>query len=82
MLRYASWRALVAEVGLRWRADGRLPSWVAGQLDDAMLVAFVFRRVFRAAAPGLLREHWPGPDSSLEVLVRLAYGRSGRPGPT
>ena len=32
---------------------------VAGQLDDAVLVAFVLRRVVRAN-PGLVRELWPG----------------------
>ncbi len=50
---------------------------VAGQLDDAILVAFVLRRVLRAAGPGLLREHWPGPKASLEVLLRLTCGHSG-----
>src|SRR6059036_930918 len=32
---------------------------VAGQLDDAILVAFVLRRVARANA-AVVREHWPG----------------------
>ena len=49
---------------------------VVGQLDDAILVAFVLRRVLRAAESELLREHWPGPASSLAVLERMAYGRS------
>jgi uncharacterized membrane protein YkvA (DUF1232 family) len=44
---------------------------VAGQLDDAVLVAFVLRRVVRAN-PGLIREHWPGPPSSLRLVLRLA----------
>ncbi|MGI8845660.1 MAG: YkvA family protein [Thermoleophilaceae bacterium] len=52
---------------------------VAGQLDDAIIVAFVLRHVFRAAGPGLLHEHWPGPASSLNALMRLAYGRSSTP---
>lgn len=50
---------------------------VAGQLDDAILVAFVLRRVLSAAGPGLLREHRPGPKASLEVLLRLTCGHSG-----
>lgn len=50
---------------------------VAGQLDDAIVVAFVLRIVLRAGGPDLLREHWPGPDSSLNVLIRLAYGSAG-----
>lgn len=47
---------------------------VAGQLDDAIIVALVIRSVLRSAGPTLLREHWPGPASSLDVLERLAYG--------
>lgn len=49
---------------------------VAGQLDDAILVAVVLRSVLRAGGPNLLREHWPGPASSLNAMLRLAYGRS------
>ncbi len=33
---------------------------VAGQLDDAILVAFVIRRVLRAAGPGIIREALAG----------------------
>ncbi len=47
---------------------------VAGQLDDAIIVAFVLRTVLRAGGPELLREHWPGPTKSLTALMRLAYG--------
>ena len=47
---------------------------VAGQLDDAILVALVLRLVLRSGGPELLREHWPGPDESLAVVSRLAYG--------
>ena len=47
---------------------------VAGQLDDAVLVAFVLRRIVRAN-PDLIREHWPGPPSSLGLVLRLASGR-------
>lgn len=52
---------------------------VAGQLDDAIIVAFVLRHLVRAAGPDLLREHWPGPPGSLNVLTRLAYGRADAP---
>jgi uncharacterized membrane protein YkvA (DUF1232 family) len=45
---------------------------VAGQLDDAIIVAFVLRTVLRDAGPGLVREHWPGPSSSLDLMLRLA----------
>jgi len=47
---------------------------VAGQLDDAILVALVLRIVLRAGGPQLLREHWPGPDASLAVVRKIAYG--------
>jgi uncharacterized membrane protein YkvA (DUF1232 family) len=42
---------------------------VAGQLDDAILVAFVLRRVLRGAGPQLVRELWPGPERSLRLLT-------------
>jgi uncharacterized membrane protein YkvA (DUF1232 family) len=47
---------------------------VAGQLDDAIIVALVVRSVLRSAGPELLREHWPGPVESLNVIERMAYG--------
>jgi uncharacterized membrane protein YkvA (DUF1232 family) len=47
---------------------------VAGQLDDAIIVALVLRSMLRAGGPELLREHWPGPDRSVDVVLRLAYG--------
>jgi uncharacterized membrane protein YkvA (DUF1232 family) len=49
---------------------------VAGQLDDAIVVALVLRTVLRSGGPDLLREHWPGPAASVNALMRLAYGRS------
>ncbi len=45
---------------------------VAGYLDDAVLVAFVLRYVLRGSGPEPIVEHWPGPESSLEVMLRLA----------
>jgi uncharacterized membrane protein YkvA (DUF1232 family) len=53
---------------------------VAGQLDDALVVALVARRVLRAAGSDLLREHWPGPATSLEILVRLIEMPAARAG--
>ena len=47
---------------------------VAGQLDDAIIVAVALRWILRAGGPELLREHWPGPAPSLDALLRLAYG--------
>ena len=48
---------------------------VAGQLDDAILVALVLRTVLRGAGADLVREHWPGPEASLDAVLRLG----GRP---
>ena len=48
---------------------------VAGQLDDAVLVAVVLRLVLRDAGPDLVREHWPGPPESLGAMLRLAGER-------
>ncbi len=50
---------------------------VAGYLDDAVIVAFVLRYVLRGRGPELIEEHWPGPRSSLALVLRLAgYGRT------
>ena len=45
---------------------------VAGQLDDALVVAFVLRRFLRSGGVGLVREHWPGPQRSLALVLRVA----------
>jgi uncharacterized membrane protein YkvA (DUF1232 family) len=47
---------------------------VAGQLEDAIIVALALRTVLRSSGESLLREHWPGPERSLRILRRLAYG--------
>jgi uncharacterized membrane protein YkvA (DUF1232 family) len=52
---------------------------IAGQLDDAIIVALVLRSILRAGGPKLLHEHWPGPPSSLNAISRLAYGTCHRP---
>jgi uncharacterized membrane protein YkvA (DUF1232 family) len=44
---------------------------VAGQLDDAIMVAFVLRVALRGR-PELITEHWPGPSESLWMVQRLA----------
>ena len=49
---------------------------VAGQLDDAILVLIVLRTVLRGAGPELVREHWPGPRSSLALMMALAGGQA------
>lgn len=45
---------------------------VAGQLDDVIVAAVVLRRFIRSGGEPLLREHWPGPETSLRLLLRLA----------
>jgi uncharacterized membrane protein YkvA (DUF1232 family) len=43
---------------------------VAGQLDDAIIVALLIRRLRRTITPAVVREHWPGPAESLDLLLR------------
>lgn len=45
---------------------------LAGQLDDVVIVALVVRGLLRAGGTSLVREHWPGPESSLALVLRLA----------
>ena len=49
---------------------------VAGQLDDAIILAFVLRHLVRGDSQAI-RELWPGPEQSLELLLRLV-GRTDR----
>jgi uncharacterized membrane protein YkvA (DUF1232 family) len=51
---------------------------VAGQLDDAVIVALVLRYFVQSGGEPLLRELWPGPERSLALLLRLAGFRSLR----
>jgi uncharacterized membrane protein YkvA (DUF1232 family) len=44
---------------------------VAGHIDDAVVVALALRVVLRGGGTELLREHWPGPESSLAVVLRF-----------
>lgn len=49
---------------------------VAGQLDDAILVALVLRSLVRSGGEDLIRELWPGPERSVGLILGLA-GRRG-----
>ena len=51
---------------------------VAGQLDDVIIVALVLRHVLRGGGETVLREHWPGPEASLLIVLRAA-GNAARP---
>jgi uncharacterized membrane protein YkvA (DUF1232 family) len=48
---------------------------VAGHLDDVVVVIVVLRAVLRRSGSELLREHWPGPASSLALVLRFAGAR-------
>ena len=52
---------------------------VIGQLDDALLVAWVLRRIVRAAGTSCVTRHWPGPPESLRVVTGLAGIRGATP---
>jgi uncharacterized membrane protein YkvA (DUF1232 family) len=69
---------LVALVGYLALPFDLVPDFipVAGQLDDALVVAFVLRAVLRGGGSELLRKHWPGPPRSLAVVLRLAGNES------
>jgi uncharacterized membrane protein YkvA (DUF1232 family) len=48
---------------------------VVGQLDDVLIAALALRYALRSGGPDLLRRHWPGPEQSLQAVMRFAYGR-------
>jgi uncharacterized membrane protein YkvA (DUF1232 family) len=48
---------------------------VAGQLDDAILVGLVLRGLVRGGGPEVVRRHWPGPEESLRLVLRLSGAR-------
>jgi uncharacterized membrane protein YkvA (DUF1232 family) len=45
---------------------------IAGQLDDVIVVALVLRSLLRGGGEPLVRAHWPGPDSTLALVLKLA----------
>jgi uncharacterized membrane protein YkvA (DUF1232 family) len=49
---------------------------VAGQLDDAIIVALVLRSFVRTGGADLIRESWPGPQRSLDLILQLASERT------
>jgi uncharacterized membrane protein YkvA (DUF1232 family) len=48
---------------------------VIGLVDDALFVALALRVLVRGAGPELVRRHWPGPEGSLRVVLRLSGAR-------
>jgi uncharacterized membrane protein YkvA (DUF1232 family) len=55
---------------------------VAGQLDDAIIVALVLRSLVRSGGEDLIRELWPGPEQSLALILRLANVRARAANPS
>jgi uncharacterized membrane protein YkvA (DUF1232 family) len=49
---------------------------VAGQLDDVILVAWALRYSLRHAGYDLVEKHWPGPEESLRVVLKLIGKRA------
>jgi hypothetical protein len=45
---------------------------VAGQLDDVLVTALVLRAFVRAVGEEPVRAHWPGPQRSLDLVLRVA----------
>ncbi len=45
---------------------------VLGYADDAIAVAFVLRSVVKHAGPEALERHWPGTETGLAAVRRLA----------
>ena len=65
--------ALLAAIGYLALPIDLVPDFipVAGQLDDAIVVALVLRWVLRSAGEEVVAAHWPGPDRSLRLVLRL-----------
>jgi uncharacterized membrane protein YkvA (DUF1232 family) len=71
--------ALIAALGYLVCPIDLVPDFipVAGQLDDAIVVTLVLRHLLKAGGPELVRDHWPGPQRSLRVVLAVAQRPGG-----
>jgi uncharacterized membrane protein YkvA (DUF1232 family) len=53
---------------------------VAGQLDDAVIVALALAFVLHRHGEAAIRSAWPGPEGSLRVVLRAARTAARGPG--
>jgi uncharacterized membrane protein YkvA (DUF1232 family) len=52
---------------------------LAGQLDDAVLVMLALGWILRTHGEGAIRAAWPGPESSLGLVLHAAGASAKRP---
>ena len=52
---------------------------IIGYADDVIITLVVLRAVVRRAGPVIIREHWPGSDAGLAVLLGLAHLQDSGP---
>jgi uncharacterized membrane protein YkvA (DUF1232 family) len=50
---------------------------VAGQFDDAVLLALVLHHLVRISGPEVVRDHWPGSARGLAVVLAVAQRPGG-----
>jgi uncharacterized membrane protein YkvA (DUF1232 family) len=48
---------------------------VAGQLDDAVLLALALRHLVHRAGTSVVAQHWPGPAETLNAVLLLSGAR-------